>query len=553
MDTIIILGSLLGVGYFLNNEKQLRNRPPVRDIVNPDNVPNSYNIYESNMVNIVREHEQGLGNDLYQKSKDAKNTRIIPPLYNLGNPTATTIPKKNAKQLETSTQRGLKSRRRTKPSFPKDVKLENRQDYDPLVVDVDNSESGGFNKILDQSFTHQNMVPFFSGTGTNQNIGSNTQPSILERFTGTGTLLKPGKKEADTFFQPEQNPNVFTSDLPDDDTRTRYHVSELKTDQLPFEQKRVGPGLNEGFTTEGVDGFHPIFRAPQQTVDELRVKTNPKNVYGGRTSAAQPIFNQERARQSILQKNQPERTFEKLSFISATPTGVNIRQALPENYENIKQTFRSHEQELAGRVGNHNIERNIVISEYSDPFKKPEEIYDWGSVTKNVKSVVYDENDLPRTTIKQTTLTSYTGGANQSKGKGYLTTTYLAPTTTKETTQTDYYGIAEGSQQQMSQQQYYNAEINGMKESTLINRKPNTVKEQLFYGKDEVNQALNHNVRYDLQENMAKYKNITSIYSQEPLASKITHQKEQTKCIDNRIDPIFTEQVRNNPFSHPLA
>lgn len=546
----MILGGLLGVGYFLNQEKQHRNKPNKRNIVDGQDVPNSYNIYEGNMVNVVREHEQGLGNALFKKSKNSKETRVIPPFYNLGNPT---VEKPKKKLSEPSSPRGLK-RRVKQQTFPKVVEMENSEDYNPLAVAVNNKDAGGFNTILNKGFSHQNMVPFYSGTGTNQNMGDNAQQSIVERFTGTGSLLKPGKKEADTFFQPEKNPNVFTTDGPDDNTRTRYHVSELKTDQLPFEQQRVGPGLNQGFDTKGSDGFHSMFRAPQQTVDELRVKTNQKESWGGRTSAATP-FAQERALQSNMEKNQPERTFEQLSFISATPTGTSTRHAIPDNFNNIKQTFRSHEFDgQPGRIGGHNIEKNIVISEYSNGAKHAYENYDVGSISnQNPKHVVYDEKDLPRTTIKQTTLSSYTGGVNKDKGNGYLTTTYLAPTTTKETTQTEYIGIADGIKEHSSQQQYYNAEINALKESTLVNREPTTVKEQQFYGKEDVNQVVNHNIRHELQEDMNKFKNITAIYSQEPLSAKITHQKEASKKVDDRIDSIFVDQMKKNPFNHSFT
>lgn len=547
MDTIIMLGSLLGMGYFLNQEKQTRNRPPTRDIVDPKDVPNSYGIYEGNMVNIVRQHEQGLGNNLYKKSKNAKKTRVIPPLYNLGNPTGKKIKKKSV----VSSRPGSPPQKK-ELSLPKDVRLENREDYNPLDVAVHDKEAGGFNEILSQNFSHQNMVPFFSGTGTNQNVGSNTQPSILERFTGKGTLLKPGKKEADAFFQPQKNPNVFTTDIPDDDKRTRFHTSELKTDQLPFEQEYIGPGLNNGFGKKGIDGFHPTYRPPQQTVEELRVETNPKEQYGGRLTAATPIYNQERGQQSILRKNQPERTFEQLSFISATPTGVSTRHSIPDNFENIQNTFRSQENEISGRIGNSQLNKNMVQGQYSDPSKRAEETYDMGALSKPVpKHIVYDESDLPQTTVKQTTMTSYVGNVNRDKGKGYLTTTYLAPTTTKETTQTAYKGIAEGDRQPMSQQQYYNTEINGLKELTINNRKPTTVGEQLFSGKESVNQKLQHSVRHELHEEMAKYKNITSIYDNtKNLPSTITSQKLESAMIQHRIDPIFTEQVRSNPYNH---
>ncbi len=527
MDTVIILSSLMGLGYFLNKEKQTRNNPHTRDIVDPHEVPNSYNIYQGNMVNVVREHEQGLGNDLFKKSKNAKQTRIIPPLYNLGNPTASGFEMKK-KTLVQSTPRGLEKKKMKKRTFA------NQEDNNPKIADVLNEESGGFNKVIpverftetNSSFTHQNMVPFFSGNSTNQNMQMNSDKSILERFTATGSssLLKPGKKEVDNLFKPEKNPNVFTTNLPNEETRTRYIVSELQTNDLPFEQTRVAPGLNQDYGTKGNDGFHPMYQAPQYTVDDLRVLTNQKTTYNNQITNTKPLV-QERAMQTIVKKNQPERTFEKLSFITATPTGSSTQHKLPENFENLPNTTRS------------------------------QETYDWGSLTKSVKNpIMYDETDLPRVTRKETTTSSYIGTMNQNKGKGYLTTTYLAPTTTKETTtRTNYIGIAEGTAQHMSQQQYHNTEINALKESTLVNRKPTTVKEQLFYGKEDVNQALNKNVRFELQENMTNYPNITNIYSKDLLSSRITQQKDVSKKIDDRIDSIFTDQVRQNPFSHPLA
>jgi hypothetical protein len=543
MDTIMILGSLLGMGYFLNKEKQNRNQINERNIVNEHDVPNSYNVYEGNMVNMVRKHEQGLGNSLFQKSKNVKETRVLPPAYNNKG-----ILKK--KLSEPSTHHGLKKQVKFSPT----LQMEKKPNFNPLAV-VANKDAGGFDTIVKNGFSHQNMIPFYSGTGTNQNMGNNNQ-SIVERFTGSGGLLKTGKKEADNFFQPEKNPNVFTTDAPDDNAKNRYYVSELKTDQLPFDQQRIGPGLDNGYGSQGIDGFHPTYQAPQQTVDDLRVKTNPKQSWGGRTSAVTPLA-QERGYQSEVKKNQPERTFNKMNYLLATPTSQTTQQKIPDNFGNIKDTERANEfLGQSGNVGTHNIQKNIIMSKYQNGSKHSQETYDHGSISNQTpKHIVYDETDLPKTTIKQTTLSSYLGNINYNKGKGYLTTKYTAPTTTKETTQSEYIGNVSGNKEPISQQQYYNMEINGLKESTLVNRKPVIVKEQQYYGKEDVNYSINHNTRHEIEDKINQFQNITAIYSQEPVAqrSKVQHKKEVSKNMNDRIDSLFINQMKENPFNHSFS
>ena len=119
-----------------------------------------------------------------------------------------------------------------------------------------------------EDFVVNNMVPFFRGSGTNQdmrgtgvsqanvnsdnlNLGNNNSTpynTTLSQFTGTDdTYLH--KREAGSFFSPKEQINKNT--IPGEDAsgkrhlRDRYTTSILtKNDEAPFERIRVGPGIN---------------------------------------------------------------------------------------------------------------------------------------------------------------------------------------------------------------------------------------------------------------------------------------------------------------------
>ena len=66
--------------------------------------------------------------------------------------------------------------------------------------------------------------------------------------------------------------------------QSRMVQSRNISNNKPWEEVRVGPGLNKGFTSEGSNGFNAGMEARQEwlprTVDQLRVKTNPKVTFG---------------------------------------------------------------------------------------------------------------------------------------------------------------------------------------------------------------------------------------------------------------------------------
>jgi len=130
------------------------------------------------------------------------------------------------------------------------------------------------------NFQHNNMVPFVGGKIKGQVYNENMAETILDNMNGSGSqtikkieqapLFKPqdhvqwpnGAPNMSDFYQSRENPGM-----------TNYMAK-------PFESLHVGPGLNQGFTTEGSLGYNSGMEARDKwidkTVDELRIVTNPK-------------------------------------------------------------------------------------------------------------------------------------------------------------------------------------------------------------------------------------------------------------------------------------
>lgn len=130
-------------------------------------------------------------------------------------------------------------------------------------------------------FVHNNMVPFFRGSGTTQdmrgtgvaqanvlsddfNLGNDYKTpnnTLVSTFTGTDdTYLH--KREAPSFFSPLEQKDRNT--IPGEDAsaqrplRDRYTMSLLtKNDEKPFESQMVGPGIAiEADLPNGGEGFN---------------------------------------------------------------------------------------------------------------------------------------------------------------------------------------------------------------------------------------------------------------------------------------------------------
>jgi hypothetical protein len=136
-----------------------------------------------------------------------------------------------------------------------------------------------------EEFTHNNMQPFFGGS-VRQNTITGANEQILENHTGASTVYQE-KMEMKGMFDMERDVgNVFgTPNFNSEDVRNRYIPSQMRQNELPTTQIRVGPGLNQGYGWKPAGGLNQPntrdFVMPKDT-DQLRTLDNPKTSYKGR-------------------------------------------------------------------------------------------------------------------------------------------------------------------------------------------------------------------------------------------------------------------------------
>lgn len=132
-------------------------------------------------------------------------------------------------------------------------------------------------------FKHNNMVPFNGGKPKGQIYNNNNAETILDNYIGSGSQVIK-KIEQAPLFKPQDNVQ-WTYGMPSmsDFYQSRQNPVNKNNMVKPFESIHVGPGLNQGYGTEGSLGFNSGMEARDKwlpkTVDELRVATNPKQEY----------------------------------------------------------------------------------------------------------------------------------------------------------------------------------------------------------------------------------------------------------------------------------
>ncbi len=188
-------------------------------------------------------------------------------------------------------------------------------------LQIDNQKSNQVNNIsltgdkFDlNNFTHNNMQPYYRSK-TLQNQGEDKYDAILDNKIGTGNLQSQKKSNA-PLFEPTENLH-YANGMPNmnDFMQSRVVPGTKISNVLPWDKKMVAPGLNQGYGTEGNNGFNSGMVSRDKwlpkTVDELRVDTNPKITYtldGHQGPANSYIKN--RGHQAFVEKNRPDRHYE---------------------------------------------------------------------------------------------------------------------------------------------------------------------------------------------------------------------------------------------------
>ena len=200
------------------------------------------------------------------------------------------------------------------------------------------------NRMNSKDIEHNNMVPFFGSKVTQQGVNQGYE-GLLDIYTGGGSQ-QVRKQGIAPLFKPQANMShvrgtpVSTSFYQE---RMRDSLTSKMNNVKPWQEIQVGPGLNKGYSSEGSSGFNAGMEARRahlpKTVDELRVKTNPKISYDGVTlgayvgkggaSSANELLQKAKAMGKPIQqvnKNRPDTYYENSADRWFTTTGVEKAQ-----------------------------------------------------------------------------------------------------------------------------------------------------------------------------------------------------------------------------------
>lgn len=131
---------------------------------------------------------------------------------------------------------------------------------------------------------HNNMVPFF-GSKINCSGNHKGNENKLDNMIGAGSQ-HIRKQEQAPLFKPQENMQwAHGTPSASNFIQSRMNPSMKMANVKPFEEVRVGPGLNEKGGVLGSGGFNAGMQNRQQwmpkSVDELRTANNQKQSYGG--------------------------------------------------------------------------------------------------------------------------------------------------------------------------------------------------------------------------------------------------------------------------------
>jgi hypothetical protein len=183
--------------------------------------------------------------------------------------------------------------------------------------------------ITKDNFTHNNMVPFTSARESHQ---SNTHGNVLDHMIGSKTHSNRKNEQAPLFKNEENMHWINGTPNQTDFMRSRVNNGMSQNNTLPFEPEKVAPGLGLGYGTEGsTKGFNSGMESrdiySQQTVDDLRITTNPKQVYDISTFEG-PAISTIKATSTVetqgkIEKRQPDTMYENTPNKWLTTTGAS--------------------------------------------------------------------------------------------------------------------------------------------------------------------------------------------------------------------------------------
>lgn len=138
--------------------------------------------------------------------------------------------------------------------------------------------------VQKNDFKHNNMAPFFGGRIRGSTQNPNISESVLDNMSGTGSQ-QIKKQEQAPLFAPQKDIR-YANGAPNmsDFYQSRVMPGSKMANVKLWDEQKVAPGLDAGYTTQGQLGFNSGMAARDKwvdrNVDQLRVATNPKQTFG---------------------------------------------------------------------------------------------------------------------------------------------------------------------------------------------------------------------------------------------------------------------------------
>ena len=268
----LLVSSLVGTGVNLNKNGKNNRKQNTSTTVFKD--PSQNSIYSSNYSKNTAHIERDLATKNFRKSRNTLQTNVVPQQFNnnIINQNSTSI-----KYLQRNTQ------------------------------ESDNSYKSTLSgQVINKEQFKQKNVPFFGSHIKQSQFNDNN--NILDNHTGTENFTK--RKSAPLpMFEPTKEINFQDTTDRNDEMSNRHVPSRFKKNELPFEQVRVGPGMDEDLTAPS-GGFHQDTRdfIIPKSIDELRPASNPQISYKGRVIPGKAPSGKSSLKPNIA-KNRPDTFF----------------------------------------------------------------------------------------------------------------------------------------------------------------------------------------------------------------------------------------------------
>ncbi len=515
---LALLAGLTSIGYYLNKDGRPEKQNVHGGLVSNIEKPSADNIYQSRFMEKAWNDEfqrssanyrastnpdktgiinsgtyKTYQNNKYEKRLYSKSDRVIQEEKNLerAEPNTTTkFPSSSlnvydtsfslldAKKVEDVQTKTFNSRRNNipNPEFDAYPTGDNQGIY--RTVFSNDKKDGKSVKMYESG--HNNMEPFF-GSSIKQNTRADANRTLLENFTGTNPLFKH-KKEVKRMFPVVKNPYAVGG-MPVANNREvdRYIPSIKKTNILPFEQKRVAPGLNKAMTEDTTTiGFHdtyrPLGQGSYKDVNELRV--NPKISYKAKI-AGEKFF---------IAKGQKARP-----VVSRQPVDLSYTTFAPGSKENMSGNFKYRENVITGSQIKKGVinDQNTITLKNTDRIDYADKIGDLQgqAVNQNQRGQTYNWDDAKSTIKQQTEVHVHSHINDISSVKRNQVNPYDdAKTTIKQQTEVNKHSrINRGDGDRRGQTYYFDGAKETIKQQTQdnvhshINRSDGDTRGQTYY------------------------------------------------------------------------